>query len=317
MTESSRVLSAFERYFVASRSAGPSSSPTHDYPWFIALAILMVERAARPIFSETALTALDSGWVNTRSYGAALAALAGDRRAHDRLFDRVRREVPPRLHLTDVDDIVVWQAALAGDDPDGVAATFQVFSCDHFRLSHLVAIATAARDRKLTDRFASATQQFLNRRPDTTDLNHFRSSLAQEHLVLSGADQLRAAPTTLSFLYGVIRTVLVQLERDSLLEVVAELEQRSVFWPVDQTAAMLAPTLRATVSASYLTALIETADRCGLIVDLVDATSARTSSRLSRQLAIGIRRIEGLLFPFARPDERPGVERTENRTRRG
>jgi hypothetical protein len=306
MTESSRVLSAFERYFVAGRSVSPSSSPTHEHPWFIALAILMVERGARPIFSDTALAALDSGWDNTRIYGAALAALAGDRRSHDRIIDRVRRKVPPRLDLPAVDDIVVWQAALSRDDLDEVGTTFQVYSCDHFRLSHLVAIATAARDRELAHRFTEMIEQFANRRPDTSDLNHFRSSLAREHLFLGGANQLLAAPTTLSFLYGAIRTVLVPLDRVSLLEVVAELEQRSVFWPVDQTAAMLESTLRATVTPSDLTALIETADRCGLIVDLVDAASARTGSRLSRQLATGIRRIEGLLFPLAKPHSTTG-----------
>ena len=47
-------------------------------------------------------------------------------------------------------------------------------------------------------------------------------------------------------------------------------------------------------------ALIEMADRCGLAVDLIDAVSAQASTHLSTELAAGIRRIEGLLFPYAR-----------------
>ena len=82
---------------------------------------------------------------------------------------------------------------------------------------------------------------------------------------------------------------------------VSGLELRSVFWPVDLTAAALDSTFGATVTPRDLTGLIETADRCGLIVDLIDAASARAKTLLSRQLASGIRRIEGLLFPFAAP----------------
>ena len=78
MTEASRVLTAYDRYFTADPSQTPSSSPTHEHPWFIALAILLVERGERPVFSETALAALDSSWDEARRYGAALAALAGD-----------------------------------------------------------------------------------------------------------------------------------------------------------------------------------------------------------------------------------------------
>ena len=79
MTEASRVLTAYDRYFTAGPSQSPSSSPTHEHPWFIALAILLVERGERPVFSDTALAALDSSWDEVRRYGAALAALTGDR----------------------------------------------------------------------------------------------------------------------------------------------------------------------------------------------------------------------------------------------
>ena len=74
-----------------------------------------------------------------------------------------------------------------------------------------------------------------------------------------------------------------------------------MFWPADLTADVLDSTLRTAITPSELTGLIETADRCGLVVDLIDAVSARTSTRLSRQLAAGVRRIEGLLCPFAEP----------------
>ena len=80
-------------------------------------------------------------------------------------------------------------------------------------------------------------------RPDTTELNGLRETLASAYVDLGGAKELRAAPTTLSFLYGVIRTIVGPLDRRSLLDVVSELEQRSVFWPVDLTAAALDSTL--------------------------------------------------------------------------
>jgi hypothetical protein len=310
MSESSRVLSAFDRYFAPDRSStlsSPSSSPTHEHPWYIALAILMVERGGRALFSDAALAALDYSWEAARRYGAALAALAGDRPAHARIIERVRGEIPPRLDLTRVDDIVVCQAA-ASRGLDNLATTFQTFSCDHFRLSHVVAIATTAGDRALADRVTETTHQYATRRPDTTEINRLRATLASAYLNLGGANELRAAPTTLSFLYGVIRTVVAPLDRMSLLAVVGELQKRSVFWPEDLTKDALDSTLRATITPSDLTALIETADRCGLIVDLIDAASSRANTRLSFQLASGIRRIEGLLFPFAKPrTELPSV----------
>ncbi|MGW5152995.1 AAA family ATPase [Rhodococcus koreensis] len=304
MTESSRVLSAFDRYFAADRSStlsSPSSSPTHEHPWYIALAISMVARGERPLFSDAALDRLDSSWGEVPRYGAALAALAGDIPAHTRIIGRVRGEIPPRLDLARVDDIVVCQAAASRDHSDDPATAFRTSSCDQFRLSHIGAIATGAGDRALADRVAEKTDQYATRRPNTNELNHFRATLARAYLNLGGANELRAAPTTLSFLYGAIRTILAPLDRTSFLDIVRGLEQRSVFWPVDLTADALEPTLRTTLTPNDLTALIETADRCGLIVDLIDAAASKTNTRLSLQLASGIRRIEGLLFPFAKP----------------
>jgi hypothetical protein len=301
MTESSRVLTAFDRYFAADRSRTLSSSPTHEHPWYIALGTLMVERGERRLFSDAALDGLDSGWEEVRRYGAALAALAGDWFAHTRLIKRVRSEIPPKHDLTRVDDVIVLQAAASRADLDDVSTTCQVMSCDLFRLSHVSAIAKAAGEVALADRLTQMTHRFARRRPDTTELNRWRATLARQHLNLGGVKQVRAAPTTLSFLYGVIRTIVAPLDRTSLLEVVRDLEQRSLCWPVDLTADALRSTLRATITPSDLTALIEMADRCGLIVELIDEASARANTLLSLRLASAIRVIEGLLFPFAKP----------------
>ena len=221
---------------------------------------------------------------------------------------------PSRLDLSRVDDVVVCQAAASRAELDDRSTTFQTYSYDYFRLSHIVAIATAAGDAELAERVNRTTDQYATRRPDTQELNGFRATLATSHLNLEGAKELRAAPTTLSFLYGVIRTIVTPLDRTSLLELVRDLEQRSVFWPQDLTASALDSTLRSTITPGDLTALIEMADRCGLIVDLIDAVSAKATTRLSLQLASGIRRIEGLLFPFARPRaELPSVALNGNR----
>ena len=78
-----------------------------------------------------------------------------------------------------------------------------------------------------------------------------------------------------------------------------------MFWPSDLMADPIDSTFGVTMTPADLTGLIETADRCGLIVDLIDFASAKANSRLSRQLRTGIRRIEGLLFPFAAPHVEP------------
>jgi hypothetical protein len=299
------VLNAFERYFVADQSRTLASTPTHEHPWYIALAILMIERSARSLFSQDALAVLESSWEKDRRYGAALAALAGDWDAHARIIDSIRREIRPRTELSTVDDIIVCQAAASRGDLDDRSTTFQMFSFDHFRLSHIVAIATAAGENAVADRVAEATDRYAVQRPDTMELNRLRETLASAYFALGGAMELRASPTTLSFLYGLIRTIIGSLDRVSLLDVVKELQQRSVFWPLDLTAAAIDSTFGATVTPADLTGLIETADRCGLIVDLIDFASATANSRLSRQLASGIRRIEGLLFPFAEPRAEP------------
>jgi hypothetical protein len=105
--------------------------------------------------------------------------------------------------------------------------------------------------------------------------------------------------------YGAMRTIVAALDRSTLLHVVSELEQRSVFWPADLTARTLDSRLRTRMTPSDLTGLIEMADRCGLAVDLIDAVSAQGSTHLSVELAAGIRRIEGLLFPYARTGSEP------------
>lgn len=306
MTESSRVLSAFDHYFISDRVRG-SSIPTHDHPWYIALAILMAERGgARSLFSQHALAALDSKWEPERLYGAALAALAGDWDAHARIFDSLRPRIRPEYELSTVDDIILWQAATSrGHLDDDPSMTFQTYSLDHFRLSHVVAIASAAGESAVADRVADAMDRYTVHRPDTMELNGLRETLWSRYVKLGGVKEVRAAPTTLSFLYGAIRTVVGQLDRRALLGAVSELEHRSVFWPMDLTAAVLDSTFGATVTQSDITGLIETADRCGIIVDLIDIASARVKTRLSLQLASGIRRIEGLLFPFAAPGGGP------------
>jgi hypothetical protein len=298
MTESSRVLDAFDRFF-ADDSRSRTGARTHEYPWYIALASLMAGGGEEHLFSEAALSAIHHAWVDVQRYGAALAAIAGDRHSHDLMAAWVRQDGPTRLDLESVDDVVVIQATASRGRLDDLGTTLQTFSCDQFRLPHIAAIATAAGDGALVARVTEFTDQCANRRPDTTELSRFRESLARTLLVLGGMHELRAAPTTLAFLYGAVRSIALQLDRTAVLDMVRELEQRSVFWPTDLTAGVLDSTLRATIAPSELTALIETADRCGLLVDLIDAVSARTKTRLARQLAAGVRRLEGLLCPFA------------------
>lgn len=300
MSESSSVLRTVERYFADGRFRALPSSPTHEHPWYIALAILMTGRGDRPLFSNAALTAIDSDWAEARRYGAALAALAGDLAAHAKIIEGVRAEFPPRLDLFRVDDIVMCQAVAAWGDLDDLATIFQTFSYDHFRLSHVAAIANAAGEFEVADRVSRITDQFEKQPPYTTDINHLRGMLAGKNFTIDGAKKLRAAPTTLSFLYGAIRTIIGQLDRKSYLDLVADLEQRSVFWPVDLRARALDQTLRGMITPSDLTELIEMADNCGLIVDLIDGASSRAHTQLSIRLAAGIRQIEGLLFPFAK-----------------
>jgi hypothetical protein len=213
----------------------------------------------------------------------------------------VRAEMSSRVDLKTVDDIVVCQAAASRGDLDAVTSRFQTFSCDHFRLSHVAEIARAAQNDELARMVAEKTRRYAQSRPDTRELNSFREELAGHPISLAGVHQLRAAPTTLSFMYGGIRTVLRPFERTEFLDLATSLQQRSVFWPTDHTAGELGSTLRETITATDVTALIETADRCGLIVDLVDVAAAKSNTRLSAQISSGIRQLERLLFPFATP----------------
>lgn len=297
MAESARALRTLDRYF-AVRQYSPR--PTHEHPWYIALARLMLN-TRDALLSESSLHELQWQSVEQRLYAAALAALGGDRFGHERVLgDLTRAGRGSRTgFLGTVDAVLIFQAATSEHDDDELDYGAHVSSYDHFRLSHLAEIAAAAGDSGTAQHLANLTQEYVKRRPETTDLNRLRATLT--NLPSSGeAHWLRAAPTPLAFFYGAIRATLEVLDRTSILEIVAAIEDQSVFWPVDQTAADLDRTIRS-FSPSTLTGLVETADQCGLLTDLVDSAASRANTQLAHQLVPGIRRVENLLFPLARP----------------
>ncbi|CAH0137266.1 hypothetical protein SRABI26_00384 [Arthrobacter sp. Bi26] len=305
MSDSSRALQTIDRYFAShyrhtSFRNFSSNRPTHEHPWFIALARQMLDSRDQRLLSDDALSELRWQSEDAQRYAAALAAIAGDRSGHIRIIESVRTSLQGFVDITSVDDVLILQAAAARGDLDDLPTRVQVYSYDHFRLSHVTQIAEAAGDPDAAEKVASATQQYARRRPNTGDINALRASMTRPSVVVLDVKGIRAAPTPLTFLYGAIRTTMERLGRRALLEVVGGLEEKSVFWPADQTAKTLDRTLTATFSPADLTGLIEMADRCGLLTDLIDATAPRADTQLAQQLTSGIRRLESLLFPFAR-----------------
>jgi len=131
------------------------------------------------------------------------------------------------------------------------------------------------------------------RRPGATELNGLRAILTNAHSTLAGPRTFGGPDDHLIPVRG------DQGDQDDRCASRpgpalrrGELWQRSLFWHVDLKHSSLETTLRATITPSDLIAAIERADRCRLIVDLIDAVAARAPSGLSCQLVSRIRRIE-------------------------
>jgi hypothetical protein len=299
VNDSSRVLHTIDRYFAFHDWHYSSSRLTHEHPWFIALARQILDIRDQRLLSDETLLELRWQSASAQLYAAALAAIAGDRLGHVHVIEMLRTSLQGFFDTTSIDDVLILQAAASWGDLDNPSAKVRVFSYHHFRLSHLTQIAEAAGDHDTAERAARAAQQYAQQRPNTGDINNLRASLISAPPIVLNMESVRAAPTPLSFLYGTIRSIMEQLSRRDLLEVIGGLEEQSVFWPADQSAKTLDRTITTTFSPTDLTGLIETADRCGLLTDLIDATALRTDTQLAQQLTIGIRRLESLLFPFA------------------
>ncbi|MDF1489302.1 ATP-binding protein [Tessaracoccus caeni] len=310
MRDSARSLHTVDRFFEDRPRHGLFLANTHDHPWYIALAYLMLDNRSERLLAAETFPALEPRPAAVRLYGAALTAVAGDRAGHERILESLGAAelqgyasslgISERT-LGEVDEAIIVQAALSAGGLTELRTIVSGDAFDMFRLSHLSEIARATRDSRAPELLAEFMEQHARTRPATGDLNRLRVTLRQEtpHPVLDAAG-LRAAPTLLSFLYGAIRATLDPLDQAALLEVIGGIENRSIFWPSDQTAEAIGR-MRAGLSPSTLTGLIETADRCGLLIDLVDAAASRTGTRLAHQLLAGIKRLENLLFPFAKP----------------
>lgn len=310
MRDSARSLHTVDRFFASQVGFGAPPPGTHAHPWFITLASLMLNTREDRLLSEHFLSVQGHLEVQTRLYAAALTAIAGDREGHSRIVESLDLAelqghaadlgIPERV-VKDIDDVIILQAASSDGGLRGLRTRITGDAYDLFRLSHLSEIARATGDPRASERLAAVTEQYARERPTTGDLNRLRVALRQEtpRLILD-ATSLRAAPTPLAFLYGAVRATLDELDEAALLEVIGGIENQSVFWPSDQTAEAIG-TMSAGLSPTTITGLIETADRCGLLVDLVDAAASRAGTRLGHQLVAGIRRLEHLLFPFAKP----------------
>ena len=298
ISESARRLETLERYFNAHPYLPPSTRFTQEHPWFIALAELMMNRPEPALLSPRITAEMRWHGPEAHLYAAALAAIAGDRRAHSEMLDLVRAELRSVIEVTLVDELTLLQAAASGGGLDDVRSPVQVFSFDHFRLPHLEHFARRAAAVDLENTAREATHQFARRRPTTTELADLRARLTRGQGTMSVRD-IRGAPTLLSFLYGAVRTILAPMNRDEILAAVAAVDARSIYWPVDQTAEALGSTRSADLAPEDLTAVIETADRCGLLVELVDQLRPRAGTENARRLKNGIIRLEALLFPLA------------------
>ncbi|WP_297105548.1 ATP-binding protein [Tessaracoccus sp.] len=309
MRDSARSLRTIDRFFESRGQRSMLLPSTHEHPWYIALAHLMLNNRRERLLSAETIALLEPVHPHTRLYAAALTALAGDRVGHNLVLESLdaselqghARDLGISERAVDsVEGAIIIQAAesLGGLSELRIRVTGDAY--DMFRLSHLSVIVEATGDARASERLVAETGRYT-RRPTTGDLNRLRVALRQETpaLVLD-ATSLRAAPTPLAFLYGAVRATLDPLDQPSLLEIISGIENRSIFWPSDQTADAIGR-MSAGLSPTTLTGLIETADSCGLLTDLVEAAAAGTGARLAHQLLAGIKRLENLLFPFAKP----------------
>lgn len=271
---------------------------THHHPWLIAVAYRMTGRTPAQLLSDAVLEAM-SGRLSQQlaQYAVAIAGLAGDETSHAAALNRMKLSYPS--HVGEVDALLELQAlgavAVQGAMP---VWSFRVPSAGHFRLDHLVDVADRYGSPLLNEFVSSAIAGFRAERPMTSQLNAFRQGLGDHQLAFDGVEALRSAPMIMSFAYAPLRTVASGLTALQQREVIDLLATRSIFWPLDQNGQGLVPDGDRPMSSRQLAAMIELADRCGLIVELADLLNARARTELSAAVSVGIRRVEAALFPL-------------------
>ncbi|HMS36894.1 MAG TPA: ATP-binding protein, partial [Arachnia sp.] len=86
MRDSARALQTVDRFF-GSRGQSIGVLPsTHEHPWYIALAHLMLNNRRERLLSADAIALLEPAHPHARLYAAALTALAGDRTGHNQVL---------------------------------------------------------------------------------------------------------------------------------------------------------------------------------------------------------------------------------------
>jgi|GEM_PF-2985507 len=283
-------------------------------PWYVALSVLAEPISGLEPEHIIPVRALDAVQATPRRVGImttfemfymlAIASLMEDSRAVESLNAFLRASLPhfappidnaAQLQVLQLSVQATTIGALVGNS-DLITVT----NCDALRFSSLQMPLSAAHpdtqaNRQRLDVARQADEAIAKRRPSLKDLDEIRSYMRQHKVEVLGPAGLSLLQSRQETLYPPLRFVLETVATDAMESVLAVLSQLSPYWPIELTPG---DTPRShTHGRAEITAMVETADRCGLLVNLLDLSASASPDPLLKDELRLLQRLELKLNP--------------------
>lgn len=286
----------------------------HKLPWYVALSVLAEPVTGMDAENIIPVRALDAVQATPRRVGIkttfelfymlAIASLMEDSRAVQSLNAFLRASLPhfspPIDNAAQIQVLQLCVQATTAGALIGNSDLITVTNCDALRFESLQMpiSATHPDTRANRQRLAVARQAdeaVSRRRPSLKELDEIRACMRQHKVEVLGPHGLCLLQSRQEVLYRPIQFALATVSVDEMESVLWELSRQSVYWPTELTPGDTPR--RRHHGRAEITALVETADRCGLLGTALEL-SARTSPDplLKDELRL-LQRLEAKLHP--------------------
>jgi len=283
-------------------------------PWYVALSVLAEPEAGSEADTIIPVSALDAVQATPRRVGIdstfelfymlAIASVMNDTRAVESLSSFLRSSLPcfspPINNPAQLQILQLSVKALTSGDLIGQRDIVTVENCDCLRYGTLEmplceSHPDTANNRQRLGLVRQAQEVVAERRPTLRELDELRTHMRQHKVDVLGPAGLDLLQSRQDAMYPPIRFALESVSVSTLRTVLMELSQLSPYWPIELTPSEAASHAAYSYGRVELGAIIETADRCNLLITLLELTADKVRDPLLRDEVRLITRLENRL----------------------
>lgn len=303
-----------KRHALATTHYWQDTKLLNKLPWYVALSVLAEPETGMEPDAIIPVNALDAVQATPRRvdidstfelfYMLAIASVMNDTRAVESLSSFLRSSLPcfsPSIsNPAQLQILQLCVKAITTGDLVGQRDIITVENCDCLRFSTLEMSLSeshpdTANNRQRLELVRQAQEVVSERRPSLRELDELRTHMRQHKVDVLGPPGLKLLQSRQDAMYPPIRFALECIPAMTLRNILIELSTLSPYWPIELTPIEIDSHHNYSYGRVELGAIIETADRCNLLITLLQLAADKVLDPLLRDEVRIITRLEDRL----------------------